>query len=145
MDLITLLIKNILKQSLNMKWTEGTVWAQSLEKVMLWGLFFSIEAWADLITSSLCSILMFQAAWGHTAHFTNHFTILQYALLHYSIICGKALFKTIVVHVIFLSAEMIKKDKWKVAFVFEKETYSSERLCQRSNKNTIICLLGLQI
>lgn len=36
---------------------------QSLEKTTAFGLFFSMAAWADLITSSVWSMLMFQFAW----------------------------------------------------------------------------------
>lgn len=36
---------------------------QSLEKTTAFGLFFSMAAWADFITSSVWSMLMFQFAW----------------------------------------------------------------------------------
>lgn len=38
-------------------------WSQSLEKAIVFGLFFSMAAWADFITSSVWSMLMFQLAW----------------------------------------------------------------------------------
>lgn len=37
--------------------------SQSLEKFTLFRSFFSIAAWTDLTTSSVCSMLMFQVAW----------------------------------------------------------------------------------
>lgn len=37
--------------------------SQSLEKAIVFGLFFSMAAWADFITSSVWIMLMFQLAW----------------------------------------------------------------------------------
>lgn len=42
----------------------GPQWPYSLEKGMSSGPFFSIAACTDLRMSSVCSMLMFQVAWG---------------------------------------------------------------------------------